>query len=53
VDWAHVLKGLKTQGYRGRLIVESVSETNRHMPSGRDLAEACYKDIMDLLGALS
>jgi sugar phosphate isomerase/epimerase len=52
VDWAHVLKSLKTQGYRGRLIVESVSETSRHMPSGKDLAEACYKDIMDLLGAV-
>jgi sugar phosphate isomerase/epimerase len=51
VDWAHVLKSLKTNGYRGRLIVESVSETNRHMPSGRDLAEACYRDVQDLLEA--
>jgi sugar phosphate isomerase/epimerase len=51
VDWAHVLKGLKANGYRGRLIVESVSETNRHMPSGRDLAEACYRDVQDLLEA--
>jgi sugar phosphate isomerase/epimerase len=52
VDWAHVLKSLKAHGYRGRLIVESVSETNRHMPSGKDLAEACHKDIMDLFGVL-
>ena len=52
VDWAHVLKSLNTQGYRGRLIVESVSETNKHMPSGRDLAEACHKDIQDLIEAL-
>ena len=52
VDWAHVLKCLNTHDYRGRLIVESVSETNKHMPSGRDLAEACYKDIKDLLEAL-
>jgi sugar phosphate isomerase/epimerase len=52
VDWAHVLKSLKANGYRGRLIVESVSETNRHMPSGRDLAEACYHDIQDLFEAL-
>jgi sugar phosphate isomerase/epimerase len=52
VDWAHVLKGLKANGYSGRLIVESVSETNRHMPSGKDLAEACYRDVQDLLEAL-
>jgi sugar phosphate isomerase/epimerase len=52
VDWAHVLKSLSTHGYRGRLIVESVSETNKHMPSGKDLAEACYRDIKDLLEAL-
>jgi sugar phosphate isomerase/epimerase len=53
VDWAHVLKSLHTHGYRGRLIVESVSETNKHMPSGRDLAEACHKDIQGLFEALS
>lgn len=52
VDWAHVLKSLKSRGYAGRLIVESVSETNRHMPSGKDLAAACYQDVTDLLGAL-
>jgi len=52
VDWAHVLKSLSTHGYKGRLIVESVSETNKHMPSGRDLAEACCKDIKELLEAL-
>ena len=48
VDWAHVLKSLSSHGYRGRLIVESVSETNKHMPSGSDLAEACRKDIQGL-----
>ncbi|MFH1763117.1 MAG: sugar phosphate isomerase/epimerase family protein [Gemmatimonadota bacterium] len=53
VDWAHVLRSLKTHGYRGRLIVESVSETNRHMPSGMALAEACRQDIRDLVEALS
>jgi len=47
-----VLKSLNLHGYRGRLIVESVSETNRHMPSGKDLAEACYRDINQLLEAL-
>jgi sugar phosphate isomerase/epimerase len=52
IDWAHVLKSLKASGYAGRLIIESVSETNRHMPSGRALAEACYRDIMDLFEAL-
>lgn len=53
VDWSHVLKSLKGIGYRGRLIVESVSETNKHMPSGTALAEACYRDIQDLLEALN
>jgi L-ribulose-5-phosphate 3-epimerase len=53
VDWAHVLKSLKMNGYRGRLIVESVSETNRQMPVGGDLAEACFRDITDLFEALS
>ena len=52
VDWAHVLKSLSAHGYKGRLIVESVSETNRHMPSGKDLAEICYRDIKELLEAL-
>ncbi len=53
IDWSHVLKSLKASGYAGRLIIESVSETNRHMPSGRDLAETCYRDIMDLLEAIA
>jgi sugar phosphate isomerase/epimerase len=53
VDWSHILKGLKANGYRGRLVVESVSETNKHMPSGRELAEACYRDVMDLFEVLS
>jgi L-ribulose-5-phosphate 3-epimerase len=53
VDWCHVLKSLKANGYMGKLIVESVSETNRHMPSGKDLAEACYRDVMDLFEVLS
>ena len=52
IDWAHVLKSLNTHGYRGRLIIESVSETNKHMPSGSALAEACHKDIQDLIEAL-
>jgi sugar phosphate isomerase/epimerase len=52
VDWSHVLKSLETVGYGGRIIVESVSETNRHMPSGVDLAEACYGDTMNLFEAL-
>lgn len=52
VDWAHVLRSLCAHGYRERLIVESVSETNKHMPSGRDLAEACFKDIQDLIEVL-
>ena len=52
VDWAHVLKSLKAVGYDGWVVVESVSETNRHMPSGRDLAEACHRDITALCEAL-
>ena len=52
VDWAHMLKSLYRHGYRGRLIVESVSETNKHMPSGSDLAEACQKDIQSLIEVL-
>jgi sugar phosphate isomerase/epimerase len=53
VDWAHVLKSLKANGYRGRLIVESVSETNKHMPAGSDLAAACFTDVTGLFEALS
>ena len=52
VDWSHVLKSLQVNGYKGGIIVESVSETNRHMPSGAALAEACYRDAMDLFEAL-
>ncbi len=52
VDWAHVLRSLRDSGYRGRLIVESVSETNRHMPSGRDLAQACSRDVQALFEVL-
>jgi len=47
-----VLKSLRKHAYGGRLIVESVSETNKHMPSGGDLAEACFKDIQSLIEAL-
>lgn len=53
LDWAHVLKSLKSNGYSGRLIVESVSETDLLMPSGKELAGACYADITDLCKALS
>ncbi|CAB1060500.1 hypothetical protein D1BOALGB6SA_5266 [Olavius sp. associated proteobacterium Delta 1] len=53
VDWSHVLTSLKSNGYQGRLIVESVSETNRHMPAGLELAKACRNDIMDLFEVLS
>ena len=52
VDWAHVLRSLKNNGYHGRLIVESVSETNQLMPSAGDLAEACFKDVHSLYEAL-
>ena len=52
VDWSHVLKSLQSCGYGGRLVVESVSETNLHMPSGVELAKACFRDISDLFEAL-
>ncbi len=52
IDWSHVLKSLEANGYKGKIIVESVSETNRHMPSGAALAEACYRDTMELFKAL-
>jgi L-ribulose-5-phosphate 3-epimerase len=53
VDWAHVLKSLKNNGYRGRLIVESVSETNKQMPAGPELAEACFSDVTGLFEVLA
>jgi sugar phosphate isomerase/epimerase len=53
IDWAHVLVSLKTNGYNGRLIVESVSETNKHMPAGIDLAAACFADATALFESLS
>jgi sugar phosphate isomerase/epimerase len=52
IDWAQIIKSLKRNEYSGRLIVESVSETNKFMPVGGDLAEACYKDIMALFDSL-
>jgi len=53
IDWAHVLVSLKANGYNGRLVVESVSETNKHMPAGSDLAAACFADITGLFESLS
>lgn len=53
IDWAHVLKSLQRSGYSGRLIVESVSETNRQMPAGAELAETCFKDVTRLYELLS
>jgi hypothetical protein len=44
---------LKAGGYKGRLIVESVSETNKHMPAGSDLAAACFADVIELFESLS
>lgn len=51
VDWPGALKALEETGYNGYLIVESVSETNNDMPSGRSLAKVCYNDVMCLQGA--
>jgi len=53
IDWAHVLVSLEKPGYRGRLVVESVSETNRQMPAGAALAETCFKDVTELYEILS
>lgn len=53
IDWAHVLRSLQRSGYRGRLIVESVCETNRLMPGGFELADACFRDVQALFAALS
>jgi sugar phosphate isomerase/epimerase len=53
IDWMYVLKSLVKNKYSGRLIVESVSESNKHIYSGKKLAEACYKDIMMLFDSLS
>lgn len=49
VDWYGIIETLREIGYDGFLTVESVSENNILMPSGRDLAHACYEDIMSLL----
>lgn len=49
VDWHEVLSALDHVEYNGRLIVESVSETNRDMPSGYDLAKMCFEDVSALL----
>lgn len=48
VDWMDVLGALEEIHYAGCITVESVSETNLDMPSGEDLAKACYEDIMCL-----
>ncbi|NSW89263.1 MAG: 5-deoxy-glucuronate isomerase [Firmicutes bacterium] len=48
IDWREVLTALKKINYTGYLIVESVCENNKDMPSGRKLAEVCYKDVLQV-----
>lgn len=49
VDWPAVIAALKEIGYHGYLAVESVSEKDAYMPSGRELAAACMRDVHSLL----
>ncbi len=49
VDWHGVISALTEIGYDGALVVESVSEGNRLMPSGANLAKACMDDVKELL----
>ncbi len=50
VDWKGVVSALNEIGYDGSIIVESVSEGNPYMPSGRNLAKLSYTDVKDVLG---
>jgi len=52
VDWNGVVKALTKIGYDGALIVESVSEGNRYMPSYHNLARVCYKDVQDVVATV-
>ncbi len=49
VDWYGVIDALTEIGYDGALVVESVSEGNKLMPSGANLAKACMDDVKELL----
>lgn len=49
VDWNGVISALKEIKYDGALIVESVDEGNKHMPSKWNLAKACYGDVKALV----
>lgn len=51
VDWNGVIKALQDIGYAGALIVESVDEGNKYMPSGHNLAKQCIADVKNLLRA--
>ena len=49
VDWHGVISALDEIGYNGALVVESVQEGNKYMPSGANLAKACMDDVKELL----
>ena len=49
VDWNGVISALKKIGYEGAIIVESVDEGNKYMPSKWNLAKACYRDVKTLV----
>lgn len=50
IDWRSVLAALQKAGYDGPLTVDSVAEGAPDMPSGRNLARACYDDVKTVLG---
>ncbi|MFA6714782.1 MAG: sugar phosphate isomerase/epimerase [Victivallales bacterium] len=52
IDWTAVVFGLKEISYTGTLTVESVSENNFFMPSGRNLAEVCINDVKEILKSM-
>ena len=49
VDWHGVISALEEIGYDGAIVVESVQEGNKFLPSGANLAKACMDDVKELL----
>ncbi len=51
IDWHGVIKSLTDIGYTGALIVDSVDEGNKYMPSEYNLAKRCLVDVKNLLSS--
>ena len=49
VDWHSVIALLDSVGYNGPIVIESVSESNPHMPTRTALAKCCFDDIHRLM----